>query len=80
MGHKGIRLTGPVPFSFGDNMHKTTEALGLIADNAWAFMLFLLAAVVALVAHYGGDKDLMQFATGITMTGAAVMHGKDKKD
>jgi hypothetical protein len=61
-------------------MSKATEALSLITDNAWAFSLFLLAAVVALIAHHGGDKDLMQFATGITMTGAALFHGKDHKD
>lgn len=60
-------------------MDKATEALGLIADNVWAFLLFVLGAGVALVAHYGGDKDLMQFATGITMTGAALFHGKEKQ-
>jgi hypothetical protein len=61
-------------------MDKATEALGLVADNVWAFLLFCLGSVLALIAHCGGDKDLMQFATGITMTGAALFHGKDRKE
>ena len=70
------------------------SALNAIQDNAWAFALFVLAAVVALsggvlgaililrfhVSDYTLAKDIIQFAGTIAMTGAAIFHGKDKRD
>lgn len=50
-----------------------------ISDNAYAFALFLLAIGVAVLAHYGNDKDLFTFARDVTLTGAALFHGKDAK-
>ena len=71
------------------------DALGTIADNVWAFLLFVVASLIAVAAavialvivyHYHGTdysiaKDLLQFASTVAMTGAALFHGKsDKKD
>ena len=50
-----------------------------IADNVWAFLLFVIAAILALVATFHGNKDLFTFAGSVTMTGAALFHGKSDK-
>lgn len=50
-----------------------------IADNVWAFLLFVLAFVAALTAAHWGNKDLMTFAGTVAMTGAALFHGKGDK-
>ena len=57
-------------------MEKVVEGFGKIADNVWAFALFVLAGGVAIVAHIGHDKDLLGFASTVAMTGAALFHGK----
>jgi hypothetical protein len=54
------------------------DCLGGIANNVYAFLLILLAAVVAVFAHFGHDKDLLGFASTIAMTGAALFQGKQK--
>jgi hypothetical protein len=57
------------------------DALGTIADNVWAFMLFVGAGILAIVAHSTNDDKLYQFAGTVAMTGAALFHGKsDKKE
>ena len=53
--------------------------LNSIADNVWAFLLFVIAAAVALTAARWGNKDLMTFAGTVAMTGAALFHGKADK-
>jgi hypothetical protein len=53
--------------------------LNNIADNVWAFGLFVLAAALAVTAHFGADKDLYTFAGTVAMTGAALFHGKGDK-
>lgn len=72
--NQGTRLIGFVPFTFGGIV------LEKIGDNVWAFLLFVLAAALAVLAHFMPDKDLMQFAGSIAMTGAAVFHSREKKD
>ena len=52
-----------------------------LADNSYAFLLFVMACGLAVSAHFGHDKDLFTFAGTVAMTGAALFHGKtDKKD
>jgi len=51
-----------------------------IPDNGYAFLLFIVAAGLAMLAHFGGDKDLFTFAGTVAMTGAALFHGKSDKD
>ncbi len=52
-----------------------------LADNSYAFLLFVIAAGLAITAHFGHDHDLFVFAGTVAMTGAALFHGKsDKKD
>jgi hypothetical protein len=58
---------------------KVVDGFGRVADNVWAFLLFALASVIACVGHAAHDKDLLQFASTIAMTGAALFHGKDHK-
>lgn len=53
--------------------------LNSIADNVWAFLLFVIAAGVAVTAAHWGNKDLMTFAGTMAMTGAALFHGKNDK-
>lgn len=50
-----------------------------IADNVWAFLLFVIAGGMALLAARWGNKDLMTFAGTVAMTGAALFHGKSEK-
>jgi len=45
-------------------------------DNAYAFALFVIAAGMASMAHFGHDKDLFTFAGTVAMTGAALFHVK----
>jgi hypothetical protein len=59
---------------------KVVDGIGRIADNVWAFLLFLLAGVLAVIGHFGHDAELLRFAGSVTLTGAALFHGKDKKD
>jgi len=55
--------------------------LNTIADNVWAFALFVIAAGLAVTASVRHDKDLYTFAGTVAMTGAALFHGKgEKKD
>lgn len=63
-------------------LEKIVAVLNVFVDNVWAAFLFFIAGVLALVAHFAHpiDKDLMQFASSITMTGAALFHAKDKKE
>ena len=61
-------------------LEKFVDALDRVVDNVWAFLLFLLAGALAAMAHFTHDKDLLQFAGTVAMTGAALFHGKDKKD
>ena len=56
------------------------DAIGSIADNVWAFLLFVMAGVLAAGAHFGHDDKLFQFAGTVAMTGAALFHGKSKGD
>lgn len=60
-------------------MEKFVDVLGRIAVNAYAFMLFVLAGAIAIVAHYGRDKDLAIFAGSVATTAAALFHGGEKK-
>ncbi len=53
--------------------------LNSIADNVWAFALFVIAAAVAILAAHWGNKDLMTFAGTVAMTAAALFHGKGEK-
>jgi len=53
---------------------KIIAALGQVADNVWAALLFLLAGVLAFFAHLTGDEKLFQFAGSVTMTAAALFH------
>jgi hypothetical protein len=53
--------------------------LSNIADNVWAFGLFLLAAGLAVTAHFGNDKDLYTFAGTVATMGAALFHVKPEK-
>jgi hypothetical protein len=48
-----------------------------LADNSYAFLLFIVAAALAVMAHFGHDKDLFTFAGTVAMTGAALFHGKN---
>ena len=61
-------------------LDKLIDGLGRIADNVWAFLLFVGAGLIAVVAHFGHDKDLLGFAGTVAMTGAALFHGKQKGD
>lgn len=75
-------------------IERLLAALNAVQDNAWAFALFVLAALVAIsggvlgavmilrfrVSDYTIAKDIIQFAGTIAMTGAAIFHGKDKRD
>lgn len=54
--------------------------LNQIADNVWAFLLFVIAAALAVAGSVRHDKDLIQFASTVAMTGAALFHGKSEKD
>jgi hypothetical protein len=58
---------------------KFVDGVGRVADNVWAFLLFGLASALAALAHAAHDKDLLQFASTVAMTGAALFHGKDHK-
>lgn len=53
-----------------------------VTDNVWAFLLFILASAAALLSSLRHDRDLMQFASTVAMTGAALFHAKnpEKKD
>ncbi len=53
-----------------------------INDNVWAFLLFIVAALAALTSSIRHDRDLMQFASTVAMTGAALFHAKatEKKE
>jgi hypothetical protein len=53
--------------------------LNQIGDNVWAGGLFVLAVAVAVLAHFGHDKDLMNFAGTIAVTGAALFQRKSDK-
>lgn len=57
-------------------MEKLVEVIGKVADNAWAFTLFVLAGALALVAHYGHDTGLLGFAGTIAATGSTLFKGK----
>jgi len=61
-------------------LERLIEVSGKVADNVWAILLFVIAGLLAVIAHIGKDEKLLQFASTITMTGAALFHGKDKKD
>lgn len=64
-----------------EGLRKLLEALGAVAINVWAAMLFLLAGALAFVGHAGHDKDLLTFAGTVATTGAALFqHGNAKKD
>lgn len=76
-GQKPLRFFLLEGFELGETI---ATAVTRVADNVWAFLLFVLAAAIAVLAHYGHDKDLLQFASTIAMTGAALFHGKDKRD
>ena len=54
------------------------DAVGAVPENAWGFLVLVLAAGLALAAHWchGVDHDLYNVASGLGMTGAAVMHAK----
>jgi hypothetical protein len=54
--------------------------LNTIADNVWAFLLFVLAVATAVTASFRHDKDLFTFAGTVAMTGAALFHGKSDKN
>lgn len=62
-------------------LERLVNIFNTLVDNVWACFLFLLAFVLALVAHCSHpiDKDLMQFAASITMTGAALFHTAKKE-
>lgn len=60
-------------------VERVIDSLARVADNIWAFLLFMIASGVAIVAHFGHDKDLLGFAGTIAMTGAALFHGKQSK-
>ncbi len=48
-----------------------------LQDNVYAFLLFLMAGLIAVFASiHGHDKDLFTFAGTVAMTGAALFHGK----
>lgn len=59
-------------------IERIVDGVGRIADNVWAFLLFVLGGVLAVLAHVHPDKDLMTFAASVAMTGAALFHGKPK--
>jgi uncharacterized membrane protein YoaK (UPF0700 family) len=75
-------------------LDKFFAGVNVIQDNVWAFSLFLLASLIAIAScvlgmvivfhyhstEYGIAKDLLQFASTVAMTGAALFHGKEKKD
>ncbi len=60
--------------------HGFVDGLGRVADNVWAFLLFVGAGAIAVFAHFGHDKDLMTFASSVALTGAALFHGKRPGD
>jgi hypothetical protein len=65
--------------SVAGKVEKFVDSVGRVADNVWAFLLFGLASSLASLAHVTHDKDLLQFASTVAMTGAALFHGKDHK-
>jgi hypothetical protein len=57
-------------------LDKLIDGLGRVAENVWAFLLFVIAAGVGMLAHFGHDKDLLVFAGTIATTGAALFQRK----
>jgi VIT1/CCC1 family predicted Fe2+/Mn2+ transporter len=55
---------------------KLIDGLGKVADNVWAFLLFVMAGLIAIAAHFGHDEHLLTFASSVALTGAALFHGK----
>lgn len=62
--------------SIWEHIKEAFSTLGNIPENAWGFGIIAIAAMLALVAHGTGDKDLFGLASGTGMTGAAIMHAK----
>jgi hypothetical protein len=59
-----------------EKLKELVNAIGTVPENAWGYAVLILAAVLALVAHGTGDKDLYGVASAYGMTGAAIMHAK----
>lgn len=59
-------------------LERLIDGLGKVADNVWAFLLFVGAGIIAVAAHFGHDEHLLGFASTVAMTGAALFHGKQK--
>jgi hypothetical protein len=59
-----------------DKLKNLIEAVANVPENAWGFLVLMVAAMLAVLAHTTGDKDLFGSAAGFAMTGAAIMHAK----
>jgi hypothetical protein len=64
----------------GNLLEKITDALGRVVDNVWAFLLFVIAGVLALVGGIKHLDSIVHFAETVAMTGAALFHGKTEKE
>lgn len=61
-------------------LDKLLTAFNAVQDNVWAFLLFLLASILAVVGGVKHLDSLIHFAETVAMTGAALFHGKEKKE
>ena len=57
---------------------KVVDAVSRIATNVYAFLLFVLAGLLAFAAHHVHDPDLTHFAETVATAGAALFHARDK--
>jgi hypothetical protein len=55
---------------------RLVDGLGKVADNVWAFSLFVIAAGLAGLSHATHDDKLLTFAGTVATTGASIFSRK----